>query len=107
VVNVFLVFVVVAVGAAGGLLVPATVGALLALLVVMVLGVALRRPLARVPENGLKFSVGCLLCGFGTFWTGEAIGVEWPGADWSILALVVGFVALALALVVAKSPHNA
>ena len=97
------VFIVVAVGAAGGLLVPATVGALIALVVVVLIGVALRRPLSRVPENGLKFAVGCLLSGFGTFWTGEAIGVEWPGADWSILALVAGFLAVALALVSAKS----
>ncbi len=101
------VFIVIAIGAAGGLLVPASVGALIALLVVVLLGVALRHPLARIPENGLKFAVGCLLCGFGTFWVGEAVGVEWPGADWSILALVTGFVAVALGLVSAKSERRA
>ena len=98
------VFIVVAIGAAGGLLVPASVGAALALLVVVVVGAALRRPLSRVPENTLKFAVGCLLSGFGTFWTGEAIGVAWPGADWSILALVAGFLVVALALVAARRP---
>ncbi len=96
------VFIVVALGAAGGLLLPATVGALAALVVVLLLGVALHAPLSRVPENGLKFAVGCLLCGFGTFWTGEALGVAWPGADWSILALVAGFLAAALGLVAIK-----
>lgn len=96
------VFIVIAIGAAGGLLVPASVGALAALAVVMLVGVALRHPLSRVPENTLKFTVGCLLSGFGTFWTGEAIGVEWPGADWSIVALVAGFAVVALALVAAK-----
>ena len=96
------VFIVIAVGAAGGLLVPATIGALAALLVVVLLGAVLRRPLSRIPENGLKFAVGCLLSGFGTFWAGEAIGVAWPGADWSILGLVAGFLAVALALVALK-----
>jgi uncharacterized membrane protein len=90
------VFIVIAIGAAGGLLVPAGIGAVAALLLVVVLGLALHRPLARIPENALKFVVGVLLCAFGTFWVGEGIGVAWPAADWSILALVVGFLAVAL-----------
>ncbi len=93
------VFIVIALGAAGGMLLPATIGALAALVVVMLLGAALHQPLARIPENTLKFAVGCLLSGFGTFWTGEAIGVAWPGADWSIVWLVAGFLVVALALV--------
>ncbi len=96
------VFIVIALGAAGGLLLPATVGALVALVVVVLLGAALHAPLARIPENALKFVVGCLLSGFGTFWVGEAIGIAWPGTDWSILALVAGFLAVAVALVAAK-----
>ena len=52
--------------------------------------------LARIPENALKFAVGVLLCAFGAFWVGEGIGVAWPGADWSILALIAGFLAVAL-----------
>ncbi|MFO1061561.1 MAG: hypothetical protein U1E53_31900 [Dongiaceae bacterium] len=85
------VFIVIALGAAGGLLLPASVGAGAALLLVVLLGLALHRPLARVPENSLKFGVGVLLAGFGSFWFGEGAGIEWPGADWSILALVAGF----------------
>jgi uncharacterized membrane protein len=96
------VFIVVALGAAGGTLLPATFGALAALVAVVLLGALLHRPLAQIPENTLKFTVGCLLAGFGTFWTGEGIGVAWPGADWSILGLVAGFLVIALALTTAK-----
>ncbi len=92
------VFIVIAVGAAGnGLLVPAGLGALAALLVVVGLGIALHRPVAMIPENALKFAVGVLLSAFGTFWVGEGMGMAWPGADWSLLALVVGFLFIALA----------
>lgn len=90
------VFIVIALGAAGGLLLPAGLGAAAALLLVVLLGLALHRPLARVPENSLKFAVGVLLAGFGSFWFGEGAGIEWPGADWSILALVAGFLLAAL-----------
>lgn len=89
------VFIVIAIGAGGGLLVPATVGAVAALLLVIGLGFALHRPLAVVPENTLKFVVGVLLTAFGTFWIGEGIGVAWPGADLSLLALTAGFLAVA------------
>lgn len=91
------VFIVVAVGTAGrGLLVPASIGAVAALLVVIVLGLLLHRPVAMIPENALKFVVGVLLCAFGTFWVGEGMGLAWPGADWSIAALNAGFLAAAL-----------
>ncbi|MDE2573959.1 MAG: TMEM165/GDT1 family protein [Rhodospirillales bacterium] len=94
------VFIVIAVGAGGsGLLVPASLGALAALLAVIILGLVVHRPLARVPENTLKFGVGVLLSAFGTFWVGEGIGLHWPGADWSILALIVGFLATSLPMV--------
>jgi uncharacterized membrane protein len=91
------VFIVIAIGAGGsGLLLPASMGALAALLVVVFLGLAIHRPLANVPENALKFVVGVLLSAFGCFWVGEGIGLRWPGADWSILGLVAGFLAVAL-----------
>jgi len=50
-----------------------------------------------IPENVLKFAVGVLLSAFGTFWVGEGMGMAWPGADWSLLALVAGFLLTALA----------
>src|SRR5437870_13675792 len=51
------VFIVVAVGVGRGLLIPASVGALAACFRVAGIGFAIHRPLARVPENTLKFVV--------------------------------------------------
>ncbi|MCR6478476.1 hypothetical protein NU688_20110 [Variovorax sp. ZS18.2.2] len=93
------VFIVVAIGASGQMMVPASIGALLALLAVVLLGLWLHRPLARVPENALKFGVGVMLAAFGTFWVGEGIGLEWPGADLAILALIGVYLVAALGLV--------
>jgi len=86
------VFIVIAVAAGGtGLIVPASLGALAAFVMVAALGLVLHKPMSRVPENTLKFIVGVILSGFGAFWVGEGIGVAWPGDDLSILGLVVGF----------------
>jgi uncharacterized membrane protein len=91
------VFIVLAVGAAGvGLVLPASLGAVSALLLVMLLGLALHRPVASIPENSLKFAVGVMVCAFGTFWAGEGMGLAWPGADWSLAALTAGFCGAAL-----------
>jgi Ca2+/H+ antiporter, TMEM165/GDT1 family len=100
------VFIVIAVGAGGaGLLFPASFGALAALLIVIVLGIVLHRPLASIPENLLKFGVGVLLSAFGCFWFGEGIGLRWPEADWSILGLIAGFFGVA-ALVIPFCPYR-
>jgi len=88
------VFIVIAIGATSGHLLAASMGAAGAVLVVAALGLVLHRPLAVIPENSIKFGVGVLLCAFGTFWSGEGIGLAWPGDDWSILALVAGFIAI-------------
>jgi uncharacterized membrane protein len=91
------VFIVLAIGAGGGgLLLPAVLGALAALMLVIVLGAAVHRPLARIPENMLKFVVGVLLSAFGCFWFGEGVGVDWLGGDWAIPILVAGFALTAL-----------
>jgi Ca2+/H+ antiporter, TMEM165/GDT1 family len=90
------VFIVVAIGAGGaGLLMPASLGAVAALLLVIALGLVLHRPLASIPENSLKFVVGILLAAFGTFWVGEGLGISWPGDDWAILSLAIGFLSVA------------
>lgn len=94
------VFIVIGIGAGGaGLLLPAGLGALAALLVTVALGLVVHRPLAKVPENTLKFTVGALLSGLGTFWTGEGLGFGWPGEDWSIPALAAAYLVLGLVLV--------
>ncbi len=90
-------FIVVSFGATANLLGPAVLGAGLAGLLVVVIAIAVHRPLERVPENGLKFIVGVMLTGFGTFWSGEGIGIEWPGDDLAIPALLAGYVLVALA----------
>jgi uncharacterized membrane protein len=90
------VFIVIAVGAGHGLLVPASIGAIAACLLVAGVGFLIHRPLTRVPENTLKFVVGVMLSSFGVFWTGEGLGVAWPGEDLAILAFVALFALIAL-----------
>jgi uncharacterized membrane protein len=75
------------------------VAAVAAVVVVASAGVAVRAPLARVPENTMKFVVGVMLCGFGTFWGAEGAGAEWPGGDAALLVLVPAIAAYALVLV--------
>jgi uncharacterized membrane protein len=99
------VFIVIAVSAGRGLLVPASAGALAACLMVAGFGFAVHRPLARVPENTLKFAVGVMLSAFGVFWTGEGLGVAWPGADLAIVAFVALFLAAGVgAVTLARRP---
>jgi uncharacterized membrane protein len=77
----------------------AALAALAAVVVVVLAGVLLRAPLARVPENTLKFVVGVMLSAFGTFWGAEGAGADWPGADAALLVLVPVIAAFALCLV--------
>jgi uncharacterized membrane protein len=79
----------------------ASVAALTAVLLVAGVGVAVRAPLARVPENTMKFVVGVMLTSFGIFWGAEGAGAHWPGADAALLAVVPAVAVLALALVAA------
>ncbi len=75
----------------------AALGAGAAVLLVAGVGVAARAPLARVPENTLKFAVGVLLTSFGTFWGAEGAGARWPGADLALLVVIIGVLVFALA----------
>jgi uncharacterized membrane protein len=90
------VFIVIAVGAAGKTLFPAVIGAAAAGVLVVVLGLVLHRPLAKVPENALKFVVGVLISAFGVFWIGEGLGFGWPGGDLAVLALAIVLLAASL-----------
>ena len=91
------VFIVIAVGAVGGLLLPASLGALAACTLVAIVGCVVYRPLAKIPENTLKFAVGVLLSAFGVFWVGEGLGFHWPGDDLAILGIAALFLAVSVA----------
>ena len=93
------VFIVIAVSAGRGALVPVSAAAIAACALVALAGLVVHRPLARVPENTLKFAVGVLLSAFGLFWTGEGLGLAWPGDDLAILGFIALFLVTALAAV--------
>jgi len=76
----------------------AAAAALAAVLTVAVVGVAVRAPLARVPENAMKFSVGVMLTSFGIFWGAEGAGASWPGGDLALLVIVPLVLLFSLAL---------
>ena len=92
-------FIVIGFGSAQGKLGLAAGAAAAAVIVVVAVGIAVRGPLARVPENSLKFVVGVLLTSFGTFWGAEGAGVTWPGSDLAILGVAVFVALVSLALV--------
>jgi Ca2+/H+ antiporter, TMEM165/GDT1 family len=98
------VFIVLAVGAGRGLVGAASLGAMTACALIVGIGLAVRRPLARLPENTLKFTVGIFLSAFGVFWTGEGLGVPWPGRDLALLGIAALFLLFALGAV-ALPPH--
>jgi uncharacterized membrane protein len=90
------VFIVIAVGAGRGLLWSASLGALAAFAIVLPIGAVIRKPLARVPENAIKFGVGTMLSAFGVFWTGEGLGIAWPGQDLALAIFIAIFLAVGL-----------
>lgn len=96
------IFIVIATGV-GGMLIPASIGAAAAGVLVVIVGIIVRHPLSRVPENTLKFAVGVLLSGFGVFWIGEGLHFPWLGEDLALIALLAGFLAVsAIAIQFAK-----
>jgi uncharacterized membrane protein len=89
-------FIVITFGTSAGALPAAAAGAVLAAVVVLAVAVVIRRPLAMVPENQLKFVVGLMLVTFGTFWAGEGLGIEWPGDDLALLLIALTYLGLAV-----------
>jgi uncharacterized membrane protein len=77
----------------------AVIGAAIAVVVVTVTGIAVRAPLAKVPENAMKFAVGIMLTSFGSFWGAEGAGVAWPGGDAALLVIVPVVAVVSLAYV--------
>src|SRR6059058_692789 len=99
------VFIVIAVGGTGRGWPAAIAGGLAAAVVVAATGVVIRKPLARVPENTLKYGVGVILTSLGTFWAAEGMGASWPGDFVSIGGLVIiYFLASRLAITLIRRP---
>jgi uncharacterized membrane protein len=103
------VFIVLTFGANQHRVALAAAAAGLAVLLVIAVGAAVRAPLARVPENTLKFAVGVMLSSFGMFWGAEGAGASWPGGDAALLAIVPGvlIVALTMSKTVARNMDSA
>ena len=87
----------------------AAVGAALAVVIVAAVALAVRAPLARVPENTMKYAVGLMLVTFGTFWGAEGAGVHWPGTDAALPVLLAFYTLASLGMVAAlrRQPHPA
>jgi Ca2+/H+ antiporter, TMEM165/GDT1 family len=101
------VFIVIALAGLSGLP-AASIGALAALVAVAVVGVFVRAPLSRVPENTMKYTVGVMLTAFGTFFAGEGLGVAWWNGDLSLLPLIAGYAMASLLIVqLLKRPLSA
>jgi len=101
------VFIVITFGVNGDSIGLAVLGAALGGAIVVIAGFTLHRPLARVPENTIKFAVGLMLSTFGTFWSVEGLGwfapgeasLEWPGGDVALPVLLALWALLAWAAV--------
>jgi uncharacterized membrane protein len=93
----------------------AVYGAVAAVVIVLVIALAARRPLSMIPENTLKYVVGLLLASFGTYWAIEGVGifragresVEWPGHDLAILGLLAVWVLLSRLFIAALRKPSA
>jgi uncharacterized membrane protein len=84
----------------------ASLAAVVAVVLVAAAGFAVRKPLARVPENTMKFVVGVMLTSFGIFWGAEGAGATWPGADVILFALVPFVAVVCLVLVAILRRRN-
>jgi len=92
-------FIVLTFGSTQGNIPLAAVGAVVAIILVIVVGFAVRAPLARVPENTLKLAVGTMLTTFGVFWGAEGAGAHWPGDDASLPGVLAFVLLLSLSYV--------
>jgi len=92
-------FIVITFGSAHGRFVPVAAAAGAAFVVVAITGALVHRPLSRVPENTMKFSVGVMLTTFGIFWGAEGTGVNWPGGEIVLLGVLAFVLVTSLSLV--------
>ena len=87
---------------------PTALGALAACTAVLIIGILVHKPRSRIPENTLKFCLDVMLSAFGVFWTGEGLGIAWPGQD--LILLFFGAIFLGAGLLTAYAlrdlPHS-
>jgi uncharacterized membrane protein len=76
----------------------AAIAAGCAIVLIAAAGFAIKAPLARVPENTMKFVVGIMLTSFGVFWGGEGAGAHWPGSDAALLVIIPAIALFGLGL---------
>jgi len=82
-----------------GTFVWAAGGALVAGAAVAIAAAILRHPFSRVPENAMGFIVGVMLLSFGTFWSGEGLGLQWWAGEATLGWIALSYLAAALALI--------
>ena len=93
-------FIVLTFGSSHGSVPLAATGAIAGLVIVALVGVVVRALLSRVPENTMKFAVGVMLTGFGVYWAGEGVNIEWPGGTIALAVILIGTLAVAWGMVV-------
>jgi uncharacterized membrane protein len=101
------VFIVVSFGASAADRAPAVWGAASAFVLVLIVGALVHRPLARVPENLIKYCVGLALSTFGLFWLVEGLNavavsddaISWPGGDAALVVILLAWLACSQACV--------
>ena len=99
-------FIVITAGSISGHFDSAVIGAVSALILVVIVGLFVHKPLSKVPENLMKKCVGIMLSAFGIFWLGEGLGVNWPGEDLFILVLILFFAVASVAISSTLSRRN-
>jgi uncharacterized membrane protein len=100
-------FIVVTFGGAQHNVALAAVGAGVAALLTLVVGLFLHRPLSRVPENTMKYAVGLMLTTFGLFWVGEGAGLDWPGKDLALVGILAYLFVFSTALIASLRRRHA
>jgi uncharacterized membrane protein len=93
-------FIVVTFGAGANNYAAAIVGGAAAIVIFLAIGFILHRSVRRIPRSFLQLIVGTLLTTFGTFWSVEGLGVNWPASDATIVGLLVIYAATALTYII-------
>lgn len=93
------IFIVITIGLSTSNMTYSIIGAMVATVVLLFVGILLRTPLTKVPENTMKFVVGIMLTSFGAFWVGEGLRVHWAQQDASILYIALSLLILSWILV--------